>query len=149
MALNQEEDVPMHDPRLSFDHIHLISEDPERAARWYCDILGAEVKASYELRGAPQINVRVGTTTIIIRGNRPGEDPSAPRGMRHFGDYSSHDEWGVDHFGFRFRGDLRAFCEEIREKGAEFAVEPWEFSPGSLLCYLAAPDGVSIELVQV
>lgn len=149
MALNQEEDDPMHDPRLSFDHIHLISEDPERAARWYCDILGAEVKASYELRGAPQINVRVGTTTIIIRGNRPGEDPSAPPGMRHFGDYSSHDEWGVDHFGFRFRGDLRAFCEEIREKGAEFAVEPWEFSPGSLLCYLAAPDGVSIELVQV
>ena len=149
MALNQEEDVPMHDPRLSFDHIHLISEDPERAARWYCDILGAEVKASYELRGAPQISVRVGATTIIIRGNRPGEDPSAPRGMRHFGDYSSHDEWGVDHFGFRFRGDLRAFCEEIREKGAEFAVEPWEFSPGSLLCYLAAPDGVSIELVQV
>ena len=139
----------MHDPRLSFDHIHLISEDPERAASWYCDILGAEVKASYELRGAPQINVRVGATTIIIRGDRPGEDPSTPRGMRHFGDYSSHDEWGVDHFGFRFRGDLRAFCEEIREKGAVFAVEPWEFSPGSLLCYLAAPDGVSIELVQV
>ena len=139
----------MHDSRFSFDHIHLISENPESAARWYCDIFGAEIAAAYELRDAPQINVRVGGTTIIIRGRRPGEDPSEPRGMRHFGDYSSHEEWGTDHFGFKFRGDLRAFCEEIREKGAVFSVEPWEFSPGGLLCYVAAPDGVSIELVQV
>jgi len=29
------------------------------------------------------------------------------------------------------------------------AVEPWEFKPGMVLCYVAAPDGVSIELIQV
>jgi hypothetical protein len=29
------------------------------------------------------------------------------------------------------------------------AVEPWEFKPGLLLCYVAAPDGVSIEIVQI
>jgi len=28
------------------------------------------------------------------------------------------------------------------------AVEPWEFKPGLVLCYVAAPDGVSIELIQ-
>lgn len=28
------------------------------------------------------------------------------------------------------------------------AVEPWEFKPGVVLCYVAAPDGVSIELIQ-
>ena len=28
------------------------------------------------------------------------------------------------------------------------AVEPWEFKPGLMLCYIAAPDGVSIEIVQ-
>jgi len=27
-------------------------------------------------------------------------------------------------------------------------VEPWEFKPGLVLCYVAAPDGVSIEIVQ-
>ena len=69
--------------------------------------------------------------------------------MRDFGDYSSHDEWGTDHFGLTYRGDLRAYCEELRTKGAELAVEPWEFNPGTWLCYLAAPDGVSIELVEV
>jgi type II secretory pathway component GspD/PulD (secretin) len=30
----------------------------------------------------------------------------------------------------------------------KMAVEPWEFKPGLVLCYVAAPDGVSIELMQ-
>ena len=133
---------------LSFDHIHLISEDPKAAAAWYENILGGRIAADYELRSAPQINVQVGGMQVIIRGRRPGEQPASTRPMQDFEDYSSHDEWGTDHFGFTYGGDLKAFCEEIRAKGATFVVEPWEFSPGSLLCYVAAPDGVSIELVQ-
>ena len=133
---------------LAFDHIHLISADPQAAAAWYENILGGRVVAEYELRDAPQINVRVGGMTVIIRGQRPGEEPVATRPMQDFDDYSSHNEWGTDHFGYTYRGDLRAFCEEIRGKGATFTVEPWEFTPGSLICYVAAPDGVSIELVQ-
>lgn len=137
---------------LTFDHIHLISEDPKRAAAWYADILGGEIAADYELRGAPQINVRLGGMTVIIRGRRPGEEPVSTRSMTDFGEeserYSSHNEWGTDHFGYTYHGDLRAFCESIRAKGATFSVEPWEFSPGGLLCYVAAPDGVSIEIVQ-
>ncbi len=133
---------------LSFDHIHLISEDPKATAAWYEEILGGEIVADYELRGAPQINVRVGGMQVIIRGRRPGESPVSTRPMQDFADYSSHDEWGTDHFGYTYHGDLDAFCEEIRGKGATLAVEPWEFSPGSLICYVAAPDGVSIELVQ-
>ena len=43
---------------------------------------------------------------------------------------------------------LWAYCEELRAKGATFVVEPWEFGPSSVICYLAAPDGVSIEIMQ-
>ena len=137
---------------LSFDHVHVISADPKAAAKWYEKFLGGQIIAEYTLRDAPQINVALGGMTVIIRGRRPGEDPVSTRPMRDFdpasGGYSSHDEWGTDHFGYTYHGDLKAFCDEIRAKGATFAVEPWAFSPGSLLCYLAAPDGVSIELVQ-
>ena len=133
---------------LAFDHIHLISADPRAAAAWYERILGGRIVAEYELRDAPQINVQVGGMQILIRGKRPGENPVATRAMQEFADYSSHNEWGTDHFGYTYRGDLQAFCEELRGKGATFVVEPWEFSPGSLICYLAAPDGVSIEIVQ-
>lgn len=133
---------------LAFDHIHLLSEDAAAAAAWYERILGGRILASYELRGAPQINVAVADMTVIIRGRRPGEEPAPAPAMRDFGDYASHNQWGTDHFGFTYRGDLRAHCDALRAKGAEFRVEPWEFAPGSLICYLAAPDGVSIELVQ-
>lgn len=133
---------------LSFDHIHLISEDAEAAANWYRDVLGGEILASYELRDAPQINVGLGGMNLIIRGRRPGEAPESTRGMEDFEGYSSHNEWGTDHFGYTYHGDLATYCETLKGKGATMAVEPWEFSPGSLLCYVSAPDGVSIELVQ-
>lgn len=133
---------------LSFDHIHIISEDADAAAQWYRDKLGAEIGSRYELRGAPQISVRLGGAQLLIRGRRRGETPVAGQPMQHFGDYSSHNAWGTDHFGFAYRGDLRAYCSELTARGVEFLVPPWEFSPGGLICYLAAPDGVSIEVVQ-
>ena len=134
---------------LAFDHVHLLSRDAKAAASWYQEMFGGEVSAVQEdLRGAPQIDVRVGGMTIVIRGRRPGEDPVDTKPMQHFDGYSSHDEWGTDHFGFTYRGDLMAFCEQLKKKGVRMAVEPWEFKPGMVLCYVAAPDGVSIELIQ-
>ena len=46
---------------------------------------------------------------------------------------------GTDHFGFIYHGDLIGFCDEIREKGVTFAVKPWEFLPGSVICYSLTP----------
>ena len=132
----------------TFDHVHLVSRDPKAAAKWYEDVFGAEIVAEYELRDAPQINVKVGGMALLIRGRRPGEAPGTPTPMQDFDDYSSHNEWGTDHFGFTYHGDLNALCEQMKAKGATFVVEPWEFNPGSLLCYVSAPDGVSIEIVQ-
>lgn len=135
---------------LGFDHVHLISRDPRAAAEWYRDMFGGEISQVQEnLRGAPQIDVRVGGMTVVIRGQRPGEKPAETRPMKAFdGGYSSHDGWGTDHFGFTYKGDLRQFCDELKGKGVRMAVEPWEFKPGMVLCYVAAPDGVSIELIQ-
>jgi catechol 2,3-dioxygenase-like lactoylglutathione lyase family enzyme len=135
---------------LAFDHIHLISRDAWAAVRWYQEMLGGEVTHVQEqLRGAPQIDVRVGGRTIVIRGVRPGEHPASSRPIEHFEGFSSHDAFGIDHFGLTYRGDLRAFCDELKRKGVRMAIEPWEFKPGMVLCYVAAPDGVSIELIQL
>ena len=138
----------MKDAAMVFDHVHLISEDPDAAADWYVRIFGATVVRRSELRDAPQINVSLGGVSLLIRGRRPGETPRRTGAMEHFEGYSSHNEWGTDHFGFTYHGDLRALCDDMKAKGAEMAVEPWEFNPGSVLCYVAAPDGVSIEIVQ-
>jgi catechol 2,3-dioxygenase-like lactoylglutathione lyase family enzyme len=84
----------------------------------------------------------------LIRGRRPGEAPEPARPIRPYADFSSHNAWGADHFGFIYQGDLTALCTELRAKGVAFPVELKNGVNGSLLCYVAAPDGVSIELMQ-
>jgi catechol 2,3-dioxygenase-like lactoylglutathione lyase family enzyme len=111
-------------------------------------MFGATITASRMARGAPQIFVDLGGMTILIRGQRPGEAPVAPRPIRQYADFSSHDAWGTDHFGFLYQGDLEAFCKELRAKGVTFPVGLKKGVNGSLLCYVTAPDGVSIELMQ-
>lgn len=138
----------MSNPAFKFDHVHLISEHPREAAAWYVEMLGATIAADTVARGAPQIFVELGGMTILIRGRRPGEDPAPPRPMRPYADFSSHNGWGIDHFGFLYQGDLAALCDRLRANGVGFPVELKRGVNGSLLCYIAAPDGVSIELMQ-
>ena len=138
----------MSNPAFKFDHVHIISKDPEASANWYVEMFGATIAANTMARGAPQIFVDLGGMTILIRGQRPGEDPAAARPIRKYADFSSHDAWGTDHFGFLYQGDLGAFCNELRGKGVTFPVELKRGVNGSLLCYVAAPHGVSIELMQ-
>jgi catechol 2,3-dioxygenase-like lactoylglutathione lyase family enzyme len=138
----------MSNPAFRFDHVHIISKNPKASANWYVEMFGATIVADTVTRGAPQIFVELGGMTILIRGQRPGEAPDAARPIRQFADFSSHDAWGTDHFGFLYDGNLEAFCDELRTKGVTFPVELKKGVNGSLLCYVAAPDGVSIELMQ-
>jgi hypothetical protein len=111
-------------------------------------MFGATIARDTIARGAPQIFVELGGMTILIRGRRSGEEPMPARPIRPYADFSSHNAWGTDHFGFMYQGDLTALCTELREKGVSFPVELKQGVGGSLLCYVAAPDGVSIELMQ-
>jgi len=138
----------MSNPAFTFDHVHIISENPKVSANWYVEMFGATIVADTVARGAPQIFVGLGGMTILIRGRRPGEAPISARPIRPYADFSSHNTWGTDHFGFLYQGDLEAFCAELRAKGVSFPVELKKGVNGSLLCYVAAPDGVSIELMQ-
>jgi catechol 2,3-dioxygenase-like lactoylglutathione lyase family enzyme len=138
----------MSNPAFTFAHIHIISQDPEASANWYVGMFGATITANTMACGARQIFVDLGGMTILIRGQRPGEAPVAARPIRQFADFSSHDTRGIDHFGFMYQGDLTAFCEGLRAKGVSFPVELKEGVGGRLLCYVAAPDGVSIELME-
>ena len=138
----------MSNPAFIFDHIHIISRDPKAAAQWYVDKFGATITDDTTAYGAAQIFMELGGKIIIIRGHRAGESPADTRSIAGFGNFSGHNEWGVDHFGFLYKGDLAAFCAELRAKGVEFPVDLKRGLNGSLLCYVSAPDNVSIELMQ-
>lgn len=138
----------MSNPAFIFDHIHLISRDPKAAAKWYVDMFGATITSDTTAYGAAQIFMELGGKILIIRGQRPTEQPTDTTLIRSFGGFSGHNEWGIDHFGFLYKGDLTAFCAELRDKGVQFPVELKRGLNGSLLCYVSAPDNVSIELME-
>ena len=69
----------MSGTEIVFDHVHVISEEPESAAAWYADMLGGTVTRRSEVRGAPQIAVEFNGATILVRGQRPrGATGQAP-----------------------------------------------------------------------
>ena len=138
----------MSNPAFYFDHVHIISDNPRASAEWYAEMFGATIARETVAYGAPQIFVELGGMNILIRGKRPGEEPMSARPIRPFGGFSSHNGLGTDHFGFLYRGDLTAFCAELRAKGVTLPVDLKKGLGGNLLCYVAAPDGVSIELMQ-
>ena len=128
----------MPDSSLSFDHVHLVSQDPHAAARWYVDNLGGKVVRSMEMRGAPQVYVSFGGAMVIVRGQRPAELAAARPGL----------QWGVDHFGMQVKGDFDAFCAGLRGNGVTFSLEPTDINPTTRIAFVNAPDGVSVELLN-
>jgi catechol 2,3-dioxygenase-like lactoylglutathione lyase family enzyme len=128
----------MADVNLSFDHVHLVSKDPQATARWYVEKLGGAIVRSLDVRGAPQVYVSLAGALVIVRGERPAESAADKPGL----------QWGVDHFGLRVRGDFDGFCAGLRAKGVAFSLEPVDFNPTTRIAFIKAPDGVSIELLN-
>lgn len=123
---------------LSFDHVHLVSTEPETTAAWYADKLAGTIVNRHEIRGAPQIYVELGNSMVIVRGQRTGEQAGGKQGL----------EWGVDHFGFSVAGDFDAYCNNLKAAGVSFTMEPTDINPTTRIAFIQAPDGVAIELLQ-
>ena len=128
----------MANATLSFDHVHVISKEPQASANWYVDKLGGTITKSATVRDAPQIYVSFGASFIIVRGQRPGEAAKDKANL----------EWGADHFGFQVKGDFDAFCAGLRAKGVKFSMEPTDINPATRIAFVDAPDGVSVELLS-
>ena len=128
----------MSSDNIVFDHVHVISKDPEASVNWFVENLGGERGDGGVFKGAPQIPVKFNGATVIVRGERTGESAGAKGGL----------EWGTDHFAFQIAGDFQAYCDDLKGKGVKFTVEPVQFNPTTQIAFIEAPDGVSIELLQ-
>jgi catechol 2,3-dioxygenase-like lactoylglutathione lyase family enzyme len=130
----------------AFDHVHLVSNDPQTTVRWYVDKFGGKVIRDMFMYGAPQISVVLGAAMLIVRGQRPAELAAEKPGL----------QWGVDHFGLDVQGDFDACCAALRSKGVVFTrmdptfapLDPAEPRLTIRVAMIEAPDGVKIELLQ-
>ena len=138
----------MSNPAFRFDHVHIIARDPHASARWYVEKLGATIAADTLVRGAPQIFVALGGITILIRGKRPGRRRSIHGRSSPSPTFRAMTSGVPTTLASCTRVILRPSVKKLRAKGVALPVPLKKGVNGALLCYIAAPDNVSIELMQ-
>ena|SRR5262249_9055493 len=121
----------------TYDHIHLRSPDPEATAKYYERMFGAEIIRTMQ-QGKPRIDLKLGGANIFIAPVEPGGGVNPPPITPY---------QGLDHFGLTVT-NIDAVAAELKAKGAEFTREPTTVRPGVRVCFIRAPEGVSIELLD-
>lgn len=123
--------------RITWDHVHLRTPDPEAMAQWFERMLGAEVIRTVQ-QGKERIDLKLGGVMIFIADVTPGEgvNPAPKTPYR-----------GLDHIGL-FVTDLDDYVAEIKAKGVEFSKEPHSPRPGIRICFLRGPEGIGVELLE-
>jgi lactoylglutathione lyase len=121
----------------TWDHIHLRTTNPDAMAEWFEKMLGAEVLRSMQ-EGKPRIDLKLGGAKIFIAPVAPGDGVNAAPATPYR---------GLDHFGLSVTG-IDAIAADLKKKGVEFTREPTTVRPGTRVCFIKAPEGVSIELLD-
>ena len=127
----------MPTPSVTWDHVHLRSPDPEATAKWFESMLGAEVLRSTQA-GKPRIDLKLGGGNTFIAPVSSGDGVNAPPKTPY---------QGLDHFGLLVQR-IDAIAAELKTKGVEFTKEPHTVRPGTRICFIRGPQGVSIELLD-
>ncbi len=121
---------------VAFDHLHLRSLDPEAAAQFYVDGLGATIAGRVETADTRRLIVALGSIRLFIESAPADLPPGAAAPHR-----------GIEHFGLLVP-DLDQAYARLRDLGVEFTLEPTARAPGLRIAFLRGPDDVLIELLE-
>ena len=122
----------------TYDHIHLRSPDAEETARWYERMFDAEIIRSVQSDGRPRLDLKLGGVAVFIA-QVPEVNAVAPPPEPPY--------LGLEHIGLRVEG-IDAVVAELKDKGAEFTVEPKTIRPGVRIAFLRGPQNVHIEILD-
>jgi catechol 2,3-dioxygenase-like lactoylglutathione lyase family enzyme len=122
----------------AYDHVHLRSPDPDETARYYERMFGARIIKSVMSNGIERTDMELGGVMMFIA--QVPED--TPLSDKPDGSYV-----GLDHLGLRVR-NIDSVCAELKEKGAEFTMEPKTIRPGVRIAFVKGPQNVLIEILD-
>jgi len=123
--------------RFTYEHIHLRSPDPEATAQYYANMFDAEIIRSKQADGSPRIDLDLGGQKVFIALAQPDKTNAAPQAPY----------FGLEHIGLTVT-DIDGITAELKGKGADFTMQPTTVRPGVRVCFIRAPEGVSIELLD-
>ena len=125
-------------PKYAYDHIHLRTKDPKGMADYFHRMFDAEIIESVQSDGIPGTDLEIDGLRVFIapvdETTNIDRNPKEPHR-------------GLDHFGFRVE-DVDTTVSELKNRGADIAVEPKTIRPGVRIAFVRAPDDVRIELLQ-
>ena len=129
----------------SLDHIHIYGAEPEESARFYTHHFEAKpVLRNTNANGDTRIFLALGGQVLVLgsfpKGHAPAPPPEAGDGAYRHG-------FGVAHFGLRV-ADVDAAVAELSASGVRVLGEAVQEASGLRYAYVAAPDGVVVELTQ-
>ena len=126
-------------PDAEVTHI-LVATDPDRSARFWTEVLGAELYRAY---GGTSVVLRfAGTWVLLVSGGGPTADkPAVTFAPPADPDLVSH--------AITIRvADCRASYQELLARGATFLAPPHDWG-GEIRCFLRDPDGHLLEISQL
>jgi lactoylglutathione lyase len=127
-------------PKFTVDHVHLVSADATKAAKWYERVFCAEIIPVPKFPdGRDRAEVSLGGIRILIR---------SPRGESQSNQDSPMTRHGLEHFGIRV-DNMDAAIAQLKAKGVKLVEGPKLSQPsGYRIAFVMAPDNVLIELAQ-
>jgi len=125
-------------PVYTYDHVHLRSRDPMATAQYYHKMFDAKILTSVQSDGQSRIDLDLhGLMVFIARVPADAAIPSAP----------VEPYLGLDHLGLRVNNMAEAVAD-LKQRGAEFVVEPRTIRPGVTIAFVRGPENVRIELLE-
>ena len=123
--------------KFTWDHVHIRTPDPEATAQWFEKMLGAEISRTMQ-QGAQRIDMKIGGANVFLAPVKAGDGVATPPKTPY---------QGLDHFGLSVTG-IDAIAADLKAKGVKFTREPTTVRPGTRVCFIEGPQGVSIELLD-
>jgi len=122
-----------------YDHAHIISPDPEAAAKFYVDMFNATIKnKGIAPDGTAMVAVDLSGANIFFKGRAEKPKVAAP---------PAGSTYGLEHLAV-VTDDLDAAVAELKAKGAKFIQGITNYRPGIRISFVAGPDDTLIELLE-
>ncbi len=126
-------------PKYWFDHVHLVTKNPETAAGFYEKMFGAKRDGFLELPDGRKL-VSVAIDGASIKTSNPRPEPLVPNTLP--------DGCGLEHFGLG-TDNIEEAVAELKASGVRCVLEIKAISPTTKIAYFISPEDILIELLEV
>jgi catechol 2,3-dioxygenase-like lactoylglutathione lyase family enzyme len=124
------------------NHIHIRAADPRKTADWWVAAFGFKI-LSEETRvfGDHFIRCSTGDGGMLV-------SISSPRTGEALGPGNASARYGLEHFAIE-TDDIEAEIARLQKLGATLQEGPLKTPAGVLFAFIAVPDDVRVELLQI